>query len=177
VLNTRNNSDNIELEKGQNQNHFLIGRIQCYEVDGGFGGVIDALCVLFLHLGFGVSFLVTLGLTLFFDWVVRIKTGKVADKIGEKGWFEDYFIRRLQQVVLLAVIQFILSINFLTLFGILYEIQYPNIMIITQYHPEDYLASIYMMLYANGAVLAFFDVNSAWGLYILYKDLKPLRKF
>ncbi|MFX1341320.1 MAG: hypothetical protein ACFFAL_01355 [Promethearchaeota archaeon] len=83
----------------------------------------------------------------------------------------------MQQVVVLAVIQFILSIIFRILFGILYEIQYPSTMIITQYHPEDYLASIYMMLYANGAVLAFVDVNSAWGLYVLYKGLKPLKEF
>ena len=130
-----------------------------------------------LGLAFGVSFLGTLGLTLFFDWVVRVKTGKLGDKIGEKSWLEDYLVRRLQQVVLLVVIQFVLSIIFRTLFGILYELQYPSIMIITQYHPEDYLASIYIMLYANGAVLAFVDVNSAWGLYILYKGLKPLKKF
>ncbi len=126
---------------------------------------------------FSVSFLGTLGLTLFFDWVIRVKTGKLVEKIGEKSWLEDYFVRRLQQVVLLAVIQFILSINFSTLFGILYELQYPSIMIITQYHPEDYLASIYMMLYANGAVLAFVDVNSAWGLFIFHKGLKSLKKF
>ncbi|MFX1300909.1 MAG: hypothetical protein ACFFDE_08190 [Promethearchaeota archaeon] len=128
-------------------------------------------------LGFGISFLGTLLLTLFFDWLVRVKTGRLVDKIAEKSWLEDYLVKRLQQVVVLAVIQFILSIIFRTLFGILYEIQYPSTMIITQYHPEDYLASIYMMLYANGAVLAFVDVNSAWGLYVLYKGLKPLKEF
>lgn len=128
-------------------------------------------------LAFGISFLGTLLLTLFFDWVVRVKTGRLVDKSGEKSWLEDYLVKRLQQVVLLAVIQFILSIIFRTLFGILYEIQYPSTMIITQYHPEHYLASIYMMLYANGAVLAFVDVNSAWGLYVLYKGLKPLKEF
>jgi hypothetical protein len=128
-------------------------------------------------LGFGVFFLGTLLLTLFFDWVVRVKMSQFVDEDSEKNWFEEYLVRRLQQVLLLAVIQFILSIIFLTLFGILYEIQYTSTMIITQYHPEDYLASIDVMLYANGAVLAFFDVNSAWGLYILYKGLKPLKKF
>ena len=128
-------------------------------------------------LGYGSSFLGTLLLTLFFDWIVRVKTGQSVDKTAEKSWFEDYFVRRLQQVLMLSVIQFILSIIFSTLFRILYEIQYPSILTITIYHPEDYLASIYVMLYWNSIVLAFFDVNSTWGLYILYKGLKPLKKF
>ena len=53
-LDIRDNSDDIELEKGVNQNHFLKGRIYGYVVGGGFGGVIAALCVLSLRLGFGI---------------------------------------------------------------------------------------------------------------------------
>lgn len=48
MLDIRYNSDNIEWEKGVNQNHFLIGRFYGYLIGGGFGGVIVVLCVLFL---------------------------------------------------------------------------------------------------------------------------------
>lgn len=127
-----------------------------------------------LSFAFGIFFLGSLLLTLFFDLIVRKKTGQFTFKSGESIWSVEDFVKILGQVLMLAALQLSLSIVFLMLFGVLYYLQYPDMS--NPFYPHYYSDIISDMLYTNGEALAFFIVNCSWGLYYLYTSLKHLKK-
>jgi len=127
--------------------------------------MIIVLYPLIFGIGFGVFYLGTILLTLLFDIVIGVENRQLVIRYGWMNWFGGNFVNRLAQVLVLAVLQFFLSIIVWILLGLFVPIDpccwsfpYSDL-----FSTGFYLISI---------IISFFVVNCTWLLYLLFLGVK-----